>query len=196
MEGAGCLVQLHNRLQYFTQIDLVMLPQVPNCVKILRSDTPPAIALQVPLLTSSAAKVTVGSKWAVPTANYVKTFAAVAYLLGLNLQQATKLHIGIVQSSYGEWTAVIDRSSSSRLPCCLLQQRARVWEQQSPICNQDNGKPSTCADEVVTLSGMVNAAAVTKPNDPICTEAVTAAGGTSITQWRSKRRWGTQWIRT
>lgn len=58
--------------------------------------------LQVPLASSAGAKVTVASKWAVPTANYVGTFSAVAYLMGLRLQQALKVPVGIVQASYGE----------------------------------------------------------------------------------------------
>ena len=59
----------------------------------------------MPLGSSAGGKVTVASKWSLPSSNYVSTFSAVAYLLGLQLQQGTHVPIGIVQASYGRQAA-------------------------------------------------------------------------------------------
>ena len=56
----------------------------------------------MPTLHSTVPKVTVGASWQLPSSGVVNSFSAVAYLTGLQLQQATKVPIGIVQASYGE----------------------------------------------------------------------------------------------
>lgn len=61
----------------------------------------------MPLGSSAGGKVTVASKWSLPSSNYVSTFSAVAYLLGLQLQQGTHVPIGIVQASYGEQSPLL-----------------------------------------------------------------------------------------
>jgi hypothetical protein len=60
----------------------------------------------VPLGSSAGVKTTVASKWSLPSSNHVSTFSAVAYLLGLQLQQGMHVPIGIVQSSYGRQPAL------------------------------------------------------------------------------------------
>lgn len=57
---------------------------------------------QVPVIMTATERVTISSKWMLPTSSSVRVFSSVAYLVGLQLQQATGVPVGIVQSSYGE----------------------------------------------------------------------------------------------
>lgn len=74
----------------------------------------------MPLGSSAGGKVTVASKWSLPSSNYVSTFSAVAYLLGLQLQLGMHVPIGIVQSSYGRQTALPSRRALMQNVCDMF----------------------------------------------------------------------------
>jgi hypothetical protein len=86
----------------------------------------------VPLGSSAGAKTTVASKWSLPSSNYVSTFSAVAYLLGLQLQQGTHVPIGIVQSSYGGQIAPLSSQG-------LMRSRASMSDMWRVQCRLASG---------------------------------------------------------